>query len=93
MIERLESRELFSVSGTVAAAAEGVIAIGPLTAVEYAARAPKEASVSPSPGPPPPNKEPDRDIRFWTNQGDDDNDDQSTGGWLREELRDEARLW
>jgi hypothetical protein len=90
MIESLERRELFSAGGTVGA--EGVIAIGPLTANEYAARSPKQVAVLPAPGPPAPNKEPDRDIRFWSNQGGDD-DDQSTGGWVREDLRDENRLW
>jgi hypothetical protein len=90
MIESLESRELFSAGGT--AGAEGVIAIGPLTAYEYAARSPKQAAVLPAPAAPAPNKEPDRDIRFWSNPGGDD-DDQSTGGWVREALRDENRLW
>ena len=96
LIESLESRELFSAGGT----ADGVVAIGPLTADEYSShlqaggrqqQSPKQAAVSPSPAPPAPNKEPDRDIRYWSNLG-SHGDDQSTGGWLREELR-ETRLW
>jgi hypothetical protein len=98
MIESLESRELFSARGT--GVASGVVAIGPLTAEQYAAhladggsqqQSPKQAPVLPSPAPPAPNKEPDRDIRYWSNLGNND-EHESTGGWLREDLR-ESGLW